>query len=68
MPIIALLLLAMLSGFLDDASRAPWGELKKGLIDLLISFFIAFTYCMYNGTDLNLLNIGRSYVLDALVS
>ena len=59
----ALLLLAMLSGFLDDASRAPWGELKKGLIDLLISFFIAFTYCMYNGTDLNLLIIGRTVTL-----
>ena len=42
-----LLLLAMISGFLDDASRAPWGELKKGLIDLLISFLIAFTFVIY---------------------
>ncbi len=58
-----LLLLAMLSGFLDDASRAPWGELKKGLIDLLISFLIAFTFVVYNGSDLNLLIIGQTVTL-----
>ena len=61
----ALLLLAMLSGFLDDASRAPWGELKKGLIDLLISFLIAFTFVMYNGSDLSLLIINQTVTLPA---
>ena len=58
-----LLILAMLSGYLDDASKSPWGEYKKGLIDLLISFFIAFTYVMCNGTQLKLLIIGTDATL-----
>ncbi|MCR5331129.1 MAG: phospho-N-acetylmuramoyl-pentapeptide-transferase [Lachnospiraceae bacterium] len=58
-----LLILAMLSGYLDDASKSPWGEYKKGLIDLLISFFIAFTYVMYNGSAIRLLVIGTEATL-----
>ncbi|MBQ4248281.1 MAG: phospho-N-acetylmuramoyl-pentapeptide-transferase [Ruminococcus sp.] len=39
---------AMLSGYLDDASDVPWGEVKKGLIDLVISGGIAGTYYYFN--------------------
>lgn len=48
----ALLLLAMLAGYLDDASRAPWGEYKKGLIDLGISFLVTLVFAIYNGTGI----------------
>ena len=41
---LILVLAAMLSGYLDDASSSPWGELKKGIID----FIIAVTYLHYN--------------------
>lgn len=45
---VILVVLAMLTGFLDDASRAPWGEYKKGLLDLLIAIMIAVTFLYYN--------------------
>ena len=32
----------MYSGYKDDASQVPWGQLKKGLIDLFCSLLAAF--------------------------
>jgi len=32
---------AMLFGYLDDRSSVPWGELKKGLLDAVVSIAIA---------------------------
>ena len=32
---------AMLFGYLDDRSAVPWGELKKGLLDAVVSIAIA---------------------------
>lgn len=49
-----LIFLSMLSGFLDDCSKVPWGEYKKGLIDLLISFVVAITIATFNP---NLMNV-----------
>lgn len=39
---LAALFFEMLSGYLDDASDKPWGELVKGLIDLMIAIVTAF--------------------------
>ena len=39
------LYLAMLCGFLDDASMIPWGELKKGLLDAAVALIAAFSLC-----------------------
>ena len=39
---VAALYVAMLFGYLDDRSSNPWGELKKGLLDLVVSAAIAF--------------------------
>jgi phospho-N-acetylmuramoyl-pentapeptide-transferase len=33
---------AMLFGYLDDRALVPWGELKKGLLDAVVSVAIAF--------------------------
>lgn len=55
-----LLVLAMLSGYLDDASRAPWGEYKKGLIDLVISFLITLVYALCNSTSITLAYSGNT--------
>ncbi len=38
---VATLYLAMLFGYLDDNSLVPWGELKKGLLDAVVSAAIA---------------------------
>lgn len=35
--IICLTWLTMLTGYLDDRSKKPWGEYKKGVLDLIIS-------------------------------
>lgn len=32
----------MVFGYLDDRSEIPWGELKKGLLDAIVSLAIAF--------------------------
>ncbi|MCR5517750.1 MAG: phospho-N-acetylmuramoyl-pentapeptide-transferase [Lachnospiraceae bacterium] len=46
--------LSMLSGFFDDASTIPWGELKKGLIDLVLSVAMAWTFLHYNSHTIKL--------------
>ncbi len=42
---------AMLTGFLDDASKAPWGEYKKGLLDLVLSIGVTLTYLYFNSSE-----------------
>lgn len=46
---ILLVVGGMMSGYLDDASEKPWGEYKKGLIDLVIALAGSFTYVNFNG-------------------
>ena len=41
---LILTLAAMLTGYLDDKSDKPWGELKKGLLDLVISMLTLITF------------------------
>ncbi|MBQ2847365.1 MAG: phospho-N-acetylmuramoyl-pentapeptide-transferase [Clostridia bacterium] len=43
-----LILLGMLSGYLDDRSEKPWGEYKKGAIDLIISALTAVNFVYFN--------------------
>ncbi|MBQ4310736.1 MAG: phospho-N-acetylmuramoyl-pentapeptide-transferase [Oscillospiraceae bacterium] len=47
--IYALTAAAMLTGYLDDMSKIPWGELKKGLLDLAICIIAVVTYCNFDG-------------------
>lgn len=51
---IILIIAAMLSGYLDDRSDSPWGEYKKGIIDLVLATICAITYVNYNGTHIQL--------------
>ena len=39
---------AMMTGFLDDCSRSPWGEYKKGLLDFLIAILLTVTFLKLN--------------------
>lgn len=64
---IALIWLACLEGFLDDASRSPWGEYKKGILDLAISLATAITYVFFNGSTIYLAIIGKTITLSAVV-
>lgn len=56
---------AMLSGYLDDASETPWGEYKKGLIDLILALAGAFTYLNFNGSSIALPFTGQTVTLPA---
>ena len=57
----------MLSGYFDDAAETPWGNLKKGLIDLVISLGIAFTYYFYNGSQVKLYITNSTFTIPAPV-
>lgn len=49
---LVLILCAMLSGYFDDRSSTPWGEYLKGFIDLIIAISTAYTFYLYNGSDI----------------
>ncbi len=57
----ALLFLMMLSGYLDDASKNPWSDYKKGAIDLIISVLAVVNFLMQNDSAVSL--FGTRFVL-----
>jgi phospho-N-acetylmuramoyl-pentapeptide-transferase len=49
----ALLLLAeMFSGYLDDASKLPWSDYQKGLIDFVISVLVGVVFVLNDSTTI----------------
>lgn len=45
---LVLVALEMFTGFFDDVSKKPWGEYKKGILDLLVSGTVATVFLYYN--------------------
>lgn len=43
--LVACLFMAMMTGFLDDSAHLPWGEFKKGMLDLLICVAASVALC-----------------------
>lgn len=58
---LMLVVIEMLTGFFDDTAEKPWGELKKGILDLIVSAAVAVTYLQYNGSGITF--AGRELVL-----
>lgn len=58
---------AMITGFLDDAARSPWGEYKKGLLDLMIAIMLAITFINFNNTKITIEFFDVSYRLPVVV-
>ncbi len=58
---------AMITGFLDDCARNPWGEYKKGILDLIIAVMVAVTFLNFNGSEVTILLTGTSFVLPPVV-
>lgn len=56
---VVLTILAMLTGFLDDAAKTPWGEYKKGILDLLIASGISFTFLHFNESQIYLASVHK---------
>ncbi len=55
---LALIFIEMMSGYLDDGSKVPWGEFKKGFIDLIVSVSVSVTYYAFNGSTISFAVLG----------
>ena len=55
------ILFSMLTGYLDDRSEVPWGELKKGIFDTVICIYTAVTI-MINEPDVVGLSFGGTFI------
>lgn len=64
---LILVVAAMMTGFLDDCAKVSWGELRKGILDLVIAVMTAFTYVNFNGSDVQIALIGQTFTLHPLV-
>lgn len=51
---LTLIVICMMTGFLDDASKTPWGEYKKGFLDLCVAAMVAMTFLKYNSNTIEL--------------
>lgn len=51
---LILMAICMMTGFLDDASRMPWGEYRKGFLDLCVAALVAVTFLKYNPNTVEL--------------
>ena len=56
-----------MTGFLDDCAKVSWGELRKGLLDLVIAIMIAITYVNFNGSDITIALTGQTFTLNPVV-
>lgn len=51
---LILIVICMMTGFLDDASKMPWGEFRKGFLDLCVAALTAMTFLKYNSNAIEL--------------
>lgn len=58
---------AMLTGFLDDAARTPWGEYKKGILDLIIAVVFAITFLNFNDSSVTIELLNLTFTIPPVV-
>lgn len=51
---LILTVICMMTGFLDDASKMPWGQFRKGFLDLCVAALVAMTFLKYNSNEISL--------------
>ena len=64
---LVLLIAAMMTGYLDDGAKTPWGEYKKGLLDLVIAVLVAVTYLNFQTSEINLEILNTSIAIPPVV-
>ena len=64
---LVLIMIAMLTGYLDDRSDKPWGEYFKGLLDLIIAVAVAVMYLKSNDNTVFLLILGKEIVIPEIL-
>ena len=62
---LILIVVCMMTGYLDDAAKTPWGEYKKGFLDLCVAGMVAVTYLKFNGSDVDLAFFDVTFTLPA---
>jgi phospho-N-acetylmuramoyl-pentapeptide-transferase len=65
--IIGCLMLACITGYLDDHSQTPWGELLKGSLDLLVAVLTAWALCQGETTTIWLPLLKNSFSVSPFV-
>lgn len=64
---LILILISMMTGFLDDASKTPWGEYRKGFLDLCVAAMVALTFLKYNSNVVELALFDVKFTLHPVV-
>ena len=64
---LSMVVASMLTGYLDDCAKNPWGEYKKGLLDLLIAVMTAVTYLNFNGNTFRILSLNMEVTLHPII-
>ena len=64
---VVMLYVAMLFGYLDDRAMVPWGELKKGLLDAVVSIAIAVFLFLGHAEQINAAFFAQPGMLDVAV-
>lgn len=58
---------AMMTGYLDDCAKVSWGELRKGLLDLVIAVMTAITIVNFNGSNVTFAFIGQTITFSPII-
>jgi phospho-N-acetylmuramoyl-pentapeptide-transferase len=58
---------AMMTGFLDDCAKSPWGEYKKGILDLIIAIMLAVTFLNFNDNTILIASINKYVTINPVV-
>ncbi len=64
---LMLLVISMMTGYLDDASKTPWGEYKKGFLDLCVAAMVALTFLKYNPNVVELALFDIQFTLQPMI-
>lgn len=64
---LVLIIAAMMTGFLDDCSKNPWGEYKKGLLDLLLAILVALNFLSNNDSTIEIMTLGMTFTIHPVV-
>lgn len=64
---VILIVAEMLTGYMDDASENPWGEWKKGLLDLVVAVILAVTFLNFNSSEIHVAVLGSTFVLPPII-
>lgn len=62
-----LVIAAMITGFLDDCAKTPWGEYIKGFLDFVIAIVTVMTFLNYNSSDVSFAFFGTTVTFHPVV-